>query len=162
MLFMDSTFCTETASVWGILGYIVLALRIVIPLALIILGMIDMGKAVIEDDEKAIGTAVGKLVRRFIAALLVFFIPVIVSVLFNAIFNAGIDAKGRGNSNYNVCVQCLLNRTSAGEICKSSNFADDWGGKDCTKVSGKCTSDGAWYFNGSQVTKAEYDNITEN
>ena len=119
MLFMDDpvgVFCHNTAGIWGILGWIVLILRIVIPLVLIVLGMIDMGKAVIEDDEKAIGTAVGKLVRRFIAALLVFFIPLIVSMLFNAFLPSNYEVN-ISKEGANQCVQCLLNRSGTEYSC---------------------------------------------
>lgn len=96
-------FCSDTANIWNILGYIVTIIKIVIPLALIIYGMVDLGKAVISSDDKAIGKAVGSLVRRFIAAVVVFFIPTIVSALFNALDIMGSDEK----ADYNVCVQCV-------------------------------------------------------
>ena len=103
MIFLlDSTFCADTANLWNILGFVVMVIKIVIPLALIILGMVDLGKAVISSDDKAIGKAVGSLVKRFIAAVLVFFIPTIVSALFNMV--AGLDIT---EGDYNVCVQCV-------------------------------------------------------
>lgn len=95
-------FCQSTANIWHVLSFIVLIIKIVIPLALIILGMVDLGKAVISSDDKAIGKAVGSLVKRFIAAVIVFFIPTIISALFNAL-----DFFGSAQSDYNLCVQCV-------------------------------------------------------
>ena len=117
MLFLDTTagsFCAETASIWGVIGWVVFVLKIVIPLLLIIFVMLDLGKAVIASDDKAISKAVSILIQRFIAAVVVFFVPTIVVGLFNAI--TGFDASSTGP--YGQCVNCVLNVT--GTNCSSS------------------------------------------
>ncbi len=96
-------FCAQTANIWQIFGYIVLVFKIVIPLLLIVFGMVDLGKAVVSSDEKAISKAVGTLVKRFIAAVVVFFVPTLVSALFNAL---GLISN---TSDYNICIQCVTN-----------------------------------------------------
>lgn len=98
-------FCSQTANIWQVLGYVVMIFKIVIPLLLIIFGMVDLGKAVISSDDKAISKSVSQLVRRFIAAVVVFFIPTIVSALFNALSIMSSDEQ----ADYNVCVQCVTN-----------------------------------------------------
>lgn len=95
------TFCSETSNLWQILGYVVLILKIVIPLILIVLGMVDLGKAVVSSDEKAINKAVGTLVKRFIAAVVIFFVPTIVSAIFSTLHLINLDG------DYNVCLQCV-------------------------------------------------------
>ncbi len=104
-MLLGAGFCAQTANIWQVLGYVVVIFKIVIPLLLIILGMVDLGKAVISSDDKAISKAVGQLVRRFIAAIVVFFIPTIVSALFNALAIMN-DSE---QADYNVCVQCVTN-----------------------------------------------------
>ena len=101
-------FCAETANIWKVLGYVVMIIKIVIPLILIILGMVDLGEAVVSNDDKAINNAVSKLLRRFIAAIVIFFIPTIVSALFNAL-NIRSEAD---KADYNVCVQCITSVNS--------------------------------------------------
>ena len=96
-------FCSDTANVWALLGYAVMVIKIVIPLMLIILGMVDLGKAVVSSDEKAINKSVSILLRRFIAAVVIFFIPTIVSAVFNALSLMDDGTK----ADYNVCVQCV-------------------------------------------------------
>lgn len=96
-------FCSDTANVWALLGYAVMVIKIVIPLILIVLGMVDLGKAVVSSDEKAINKSVGILLRRFIAAVIIFFIPTIVSAIFNALSLMDDGTK----ADYNVCVQCV-------------------------------------------------------
>ncbi len=99
-------FCVETSNLWQILGYVVLILKIVIPLLLIVLGMVDLGKAVVSSDEKAINKSVSTLIKRFIAAVVVFFIPTIVSALFSAVKLITVDKNS--NTGYNVCLQCVV------------------------------------------------------
>ena len=107
-------FCADTANIWNVLGYVVTIIKIVIPLILIILGMIDLGKAVISSEEKAMSKSVSALLKRFIAAVIVFFIPTIVSALFNALALMSDATK----ADYNVCVQCLT-----GGSCDTSTAA---------------------------------------
>ena len=114
-------FCEQTANIWQILGYIVVVFKIVIPLLLIVFGMVDLGKAVVSSDEKAISKAVGTLVKRFIAAVVVFFVPTLVSALFNAL---GLISN---KSDYNICIQCVTNMDAkvSGHGEKTCNtFAD--------------------------------------
>ena len=47
-------FCAETSNIWRTVGYFLLVFKIVIPIILIILGMVDLGKAVISSDDKII------------------------------------------------------------------------------------------------------------
>ena len=55
---------------------------IIIPIALILFGVIDLGKAVIASDEKEIKEAQSKLIKRFIYAALVFLIVFLVLFFF--------------------------------------------------------------------------------
>ena len=108
-------FCTDTASVWGVLGYFVLLLKIIVPLVLIVLGMIDLSKAVIASDDKGVSKAVNMLLHRFIAAVVIFFIPTIVSAIFNTFTNMNLE-----NDGVKKCVNCLLNVTGQEEgYCKT-------------------------------------------
>lgn len=116
LLSAASDFCDQTASIWGVVGYFVLILKIVIPIVLIVLGMIDLGKAVISSDDKEIGKAVGTLLKRFIAAVIVFFVPSIVSALFNMVIGLNVN-----DASINKCVQCVTNVTGqADAYCKST------------------------------------------
>lgn len=54
---------------------------VIIPIALIIYGTIDLGKAVIASDEKEVKSAQSRLIKRMIYAALIFFIPMLVGVV---------------------------------------------------------------------------------
>lgn len=126
MLFLDfepTDFCAQTASIWGVLGWFVFIMKIVVPLALIIMGMLDLGKAVIASEEKAINKSINTLLHRFIAAIVLFFIPSIVLALFNALTGFGAT---KNNENYRKCIRCLLEIQTASKeqnnmYCKSIN-----------------------------------------
>ncbi len=62
---------------------------IIIPIALIIYGTIDLGKAVIASDEKEVKAAQSRLIKRFIYAALVFFVPMLVNVVMNIVSASG-------------------------------------------------------------------------
>lgn len=113
MLLLDaSNFCAETANIWKILGYVVLVFKIVIPLLLIIFGMVDLGKAVVSSDDKAISKAVGSLVKRFIAAVVLFFVPTIVNAIVSVI------GLSTGAGDYQICINCV---TDVNNNCETSN-----------------------------------------
>ncbi len=59
-----------------------------IPIILIVLGTIDLGKAVISSDEKEVKAAQGRLLKRCIYAVAVFFIVTIVQLVFNLVAQA--------------------------------------------------------------------------
>ncbi len=68
-------------------------LMILIPIALIIFGIIDLGKAVISSDDKEVKAATSRLIKRFIYAAVVFFVPILVAAVMNIV-----AAGGEGNT----------------------------------------------------------------
>ena len=64
-------------------------IMIIIPIALIVYGTIDLGKAVIASDEKEVKAAQSRLIKRFIYAALVFFVPMLVGVVMNIVAVGG-------------------------------------------------------------------------
>ncbi len=65
--------------------------QIGIPILLIILGTVDLGKAVISSDEKEVKAAQNRLIKRFIYAALVFFVTTFVSVVMNIVSTGATD-----------------------------------------------------------------------
>lgn len=60
-------------------------IQIGIPILLIVMGTIDLGKAVISSDEKEIKGAQGKLIKRCIYAIVIFFIVTLVTILMSLV-----------------------------------------------------------------------------
>ena len=83
-----------------IVRIVVMFLKIVVPIILIIMGMLDFVKVVFSKEAK-IGTGLKTFFLRIISAGLLFFIVPIVELLLNIIISTGaID------ESYN-CVRCL-------------------------------------------------------
>ena len=77
-------------------------LQFAIPIALIIFGMIDLGKAVIAGKEDEMKKAQGTLIRRFIYAVLIFFIVTLVGFVMSIVGETAGD-QSNGNPNWSQC-----------------------------------------------------------
>lgn len=69
-------------------------IQIGIPIILIVMGSIDLGKAVLSSDDKEIKGATSKLIKRAIAAVAVFFVSTIVSLLMGMFNSSGASDNG--------------------------------------------------------------------
>lgn len=99
MQFLDVDFCGNLLPLLRLIknGLIPL-IQIGIPIILIILGMIDLGKAVLASKEDEIKTAQKMLIKRAIYAIAVFFVVLIVQVVFGLLGTAGDDYGDQGNN----------------------------------------------------------------
>ena len=74
-----------------------------IPILLIVLGTVDLGKAVISSKEDEVKKAKKSLLNRFLYAVLVFCVVWIVQIVMGAITKIGI--KGSDTSSWDKCWQ---------------------------------------------------------
>lgn len=109
-----SGFCAQSANIWQVVGYVLLVFKIVIPLLLIILGMIDLGKAVISGKDDEIKKNMKSLMVRAIAAVAIFFIPTIIGIIMGLVSNFGKSAE----KDFTVCRQCIV--SPSGTKCDSA------------------------------------------
>jgi len=79
--------------------------QIGIPIILIVLGMLDLGKAVVASKEDEIKKATTMLVKRAIYAVAVFFIVTIVSLVFGLFSKTKVDENGdiQGTASWRTC-----------------------------------------------------------
>ena len=96
-------FCYQTAQIWQLVGKAIYILKILIPIILIVLGMIDFGKAVISSDEKALKNTTKKLIKKIIAGICIFFIPLLIQFVFSMISLVSDEMK----KDYTKCIDCL-------------------------------------------------------
>ena len=97
-------FCQESASLWQIVGWLLLVFKIVIPVLLIIFGMVDLGKAVVSSDDKAVQKAGNTLLKRLIMGIAIFFVPTVVGLVFRMV-GGFTEVK----TQYNICATCITN-----------------------------------------------------
>lgn len=102
----SSGFCRESAGMWQVVGWILLVFKIVIPIMLIILGMIDLGKAVVASKDDEIKKSIKSLAMRAIAAVVIFFIPTLITIVMGLVSNF---ASSGAKADYEVCRKCITN-----------------------------------------------------
>ena len=78
-------------------------IQIGIPIILIIMGSVDLGKAVLSSDDKEIKGAVNKLVKRAIAAVAVFFVATIVTIIMGMFGRSKTTGDVEGTGSWADC-----------------------------------------------------------
>ena len=96
LLFLAKTaagdICTDDISeAVGLAKMVIKVLQIAVPIGLIVMGTIDMAKAVIAGDEKKMKEAQKPFVKRIIAAVIVFLIPIIVNMILSFLTKGNSD-----------------------------------------------------------------------
>lgn len=105
---MDASNCGGLLDVVVIIRKVIDLIKILIPIALILFGLLDLGKAVIAGKEDEMKKAQGTLIKRVIYAVAVFLVVTIVT------FATGLV----GSSDWQSCWQAAggsLSSTSDGE-----------------------------------------------
>ncbi len=105
--FMDvaSEMCGGTdgdlSPVFGIIGWVVQGIKIIVPIMLILFGMLQMAQAVMSQKDDAIKTAQKGLINKIIAAVVVFLVITLVTFLMSVI----------GDDSWQACMNCVNNPT---------------------------------------------------
>lgn len=109
MYILDSaSFCQDTVAVWKLIGIVINILKIAIPIVIVLMAMIDLGKAVMAGEDKEIKAAQKMLIKRLVYGVVIFFVVTIVQAVF------GIVGK---NFKSDVCWTCATNPNN--EICNN-------------------------------------------
>lgn len=88
---------------------IVLAIKILIPVLLIVFGMMDLAKAVMSNDDKVMKEGQKRFLNRCIYAVLVFFIVAVVQFIFSTIGSTADTPK----TGIEKCIDVFINGTDA-------------------------------------------------
>lgn len=89
--------CTQLRPVLGLVGWVILGIKIAVPIILIIVGMMDLAKAITSKKDEEIKNAQSSLIKKAIAAVLVFLIATLVGILMSVI----------GAKDWKACTGCL-------------------------------------------------------
>jgi len=112
-LYDAAELCADLKPVLGLVGWVILGVKIAVPIILIVMGMIDMAKAVTEKSEDEIKKAQSKLVKKAVAAVAVFLVATLVTLLMNLI--GANDWKDAG------CNKCLNSPWDCPVVSDSNN-----------------------------------------
>lgn len=92
------------------ISFVVDMLKIGIPILLIIFGMLDMGKAVMSNDEKEMKAGQSKLIKRCIYAVVVFFIVALVEFIVGVLASSSEDSDNPiAKDDISLCIDCFVN-----------------------------------------------------
>lgn len=100
----DSETCGRLKEPLQFIGNIVLVVKILIPLIIIALGMVDFFKAITSSKDDEIRKAAKSFAFRVVAGVIIFFIPTLVSLVFSLI-SSWANLKGE----FDACQKCILN-----------------------------------------------------
>ena len=86
MLLLDAAeFCNSTAKIWKLVGDVINIFKIVIPIIIVLLAIMDLGKAVMAGEEKEIKEAQKMLIKRIIYGVVIFFVVTVVQGVFGLV-----------------------------------------------------------------------------
>ena len=99
-----ATFCEDTVAIWKLIGLVINILKIAIPIIIVLMAMIDLGKAVMAGEDKEIKAAQKMLIKRLIYGVVIFFVVTLVQAAF------GLVGK---NFDSDLCWTCATNPNNA-------------------------------------------------
>lgn len=85
MIYFLATFCEDLAPVIRLVKALLTLIKFGIPIVLIVLGTIDLGKAVIASKDDEMKKAQGILIKRVIYAVVIFLLVTIVELVMNLV-----------------------------------------------------------------------------
>jgi surface polysaccharide O-acyltransferase-like enzyme len=100
MFILDAAqFCESTKEIWSVIGTIITIIQYAIPVIIVLLGTLDLGKAVMAGKDDEIKTAQKMLIKRIIYGVVVFFVVVVVKAIFTGI--------GHSEATTNACFAAM-------------------------------------------------------
>ena len=129
-----NNFCTDDMAVLiGGIKTIFTFIQVAIPGFLIVLGTIDMFKAMTKGDEKGTKEAREKFIRRMIYAVVAFLIPFIIRIVFSFVGNTINTDDPDGMEAYEKFFACWNGSSSKKSSSKESSYCNQcWRGN--TKI----------------------------
>ncbi|MCX4254630.1 MAG: hypothetical protein OSJ63_05120 [Bacilli bacterium] len=106
-------FCQgNVLGVFTAFGWVFFAAKIIIPIALIVFGFIDLSKAVVSSKDDEIKKSIKTLITRAIAGVIIFVIPSFLNLVVNLVGNRASEVY---HGTFADCTSCMLDPTQ--KIC---------------------------------------------
>ena len=102
-----------------LVGIFVTIIKIVVPIILIVLGMIDLSKAVTSGNNDALKKSLVNFLKRSIACILVFFVPSFINIIFHMV-----DGWDNVESDFSTCMNCLTGSDGCPDVKFEINNGD--------------------------------------
>ena len=110
--FDTSAFCSrpEVKGAFRALGWVIFFVKIIVPIIIIVMGSIDVFKAVTSNKSDEISKSVKTLVIRVIAGIIIFFIPTFINFIVKFV-SGGEEIYSEEHGTFLDCTHCMLNPT---------------------------------------------------
>ena len=86
------SYCSDLKPIINLVKAVLGIIQFGIPIILVLLGTIDLGKAVMSSDDKEVKAAQGRFIKRCIYAVMVFFVVFLVNLIMKIV--SGTDVNG--------------------------------------------------------------------
>ena len=110
--------------VFRAIGFIIIFIKILVPVILIVLGSIEIGKAAISSDDKALNSAIINFAKKVLIGLIIFFIPTILDLLLGLVGGVSDTAD-----KYETCTNCVLHPNQGSKCPIAENWGEGFGGQ---------------------------------
>lgn len=138
---LDATCSAQMVTLINAVKFLLTLIRWAIPIVLIIMGSIDMFKAMASGDEKKAKEAQKTFVRRLIYAVVAFLIPFIISLVFDFIGstfnNQELQDAARDGNNFFACWNSTGNSNNGGNNSSDNTCTCIYNDKENVKVTTK-------------------------
>ena len=102
-IFLIADACEGLGPIVSVVKGLFNIIKILVPIALLIMGVIDLAKAVLASDDKEIKAAQSKLVKRAIAAVAVFFAVTLVDAIMGLVGKGEDSSDGTSSASWSAC-----------------------------------------------------------
>ncbi len=111
MVMQINRFCQEMSPLLQLVGLSLNIFKITLPVILIVLGVLDISKAVISSKSEDVKKNMKNFFKKVAVCIMIFFVPSIVMIIFGFVqsFNTIINDSG---IDYDVCYDCMFKPTS--------------------------------------------------
>ncbi|MBE6155314.1 MAG: hypothetical protein E7164_00985 [Firmicutes bacterium] len=96
-----------------IFAVIIVVIKVMVPIMLIVTGIMNLGKAVVYEDDNALKKSAQLLLTKFIVGAFIFFIPTIIYSLMEGVHN-----YDKSTSQFTDCGKCLTSIKTCDQLIK--------------------------------------------
>lgn len=112
---LDDNICLSGIYAVRIIGYLIIILKILVPIALIIVSTKHLFGAVVKGESKELSGAFSKILKSIFAGIIIFMLPTLINSLVELL------TKRDLTSSFYVCKECM--NEPNGNLCKDYLFA---------------------------------------
>lgn len=102
-IFLIADACEGLGPIVSVIKGVFNIIKILVPIALLIMGVVDLAKAVLASDDKEIKANESKLAKRAIAAVAVFFAVTLVDAIMGLVGKGEESSDGASSSSWSAC-----------------------------------------------------------